>query len=497
MKKTLLLLCIGMTFSNIKAQETTPDEAIRLAVDNLTGTARFKAMGGAFGAVGGDLSAIGINPAGSVLFNNNFATITGSIYNAKNKSRYFGTSINDTDSTLDINQLGAVFIFKDGAESKNNWKKIAVGLNYENTNNFNNSVLSAGINPYNSIGNYFVNIAQGIPTDVLENENYYNMNFYEQQAFLGYNNYIFDPVTSTTYDSNVPVGGNYYQENQVLTTGYNGKLTGNFAAAYKDILFLGANLNFHFVNIEKISAVYEDNANPTNIGGSTISEILFENRLWTTGSGFSFNLGAIVKPIKSLRIGLAYESPKWYRLTDELQQGVYTYHIDSNGIGSKIYTYPDPITYDPYTVQTPSKWTGSLAYIIGKRGLISVDVSNKDYSNTRIRPKSDYAGINSFMSNALDNAMEIRVGGEFKIKQVSLRAGYRFDESPYKVDQTFGDLTGYSGGIGYTFGESRFDLAYSYDHRNSNQAFLSSGMTDPARISRYNNNITFSYSVNF
>jgi hypothetical protein len=499
MKKYLLLFCIGMSFSIGQAQETTPDDAIRLAVDNLTGTARFRGMSGAFGAVGGDLSAINVNPAGSIFFNNNFATLTGSVYSAKNRSLYWGTSTNDTDSTLDINQIGAVFIFKNGNSS--DWKKIAVGINYENANNFNNSVFSAGVNPYNSIGNYFLDIAQGIPTNVLTDFSYYDLNFYEQQAYLGYDTYIFEPTVdapnNTSYYTNVPPGGNYYQENQILTTGYNGKLTGNFSTSYKDKIFLGGNINFHFVNIEKLSSVYESNDNPIFDTGSTISEILFENRLWTTGTGFSFNLGVIAKPIESLRIGLAYESPTWFRLTDELQQGVSTHSINNQDGNEFPFSYQDPITYEPYTVQTPGKWTGSLAYIFGKRGLLSFDVSSKDYSNTRIKPKSDYAGINTFMSNALDNALEFRVGGEFKIKQVSLRAGYRFEESPYKVDEAFGDLTGYTGGIGYNFGESRLDLAYSYDHRNSNLSFLSSGMTDQARISRYNNNVTVSYSINF
>ncbi|MFN3754375.1 OmpP1/FadL family transporter [Flavobacterium sp.] len=503
MKKYLLLLCIGMSFSNVQAQETTPNDVIRLAVDNLTGTARFRGMSGAFGAVGGDLSAINVNPAGSIFFNNNYGTVTGSIYNAKNRSLYWGTSTNDTDSSLDLNQIGAVFIFKNDQESKNDWRKIAVGLNYENANNLNNSIFSAGVNPYNSIGNYFVNIAQGIPTNILTNFNYYDLNFYEQQAYLGFDTYIFEPTNNVpnnnTYYTNIPVGGNYYQENQVVTTGYNGKLTGNFSASYKDIIFLGGNLNFHFVNIEKLFTVYESNDNPVYDTGSTIAEILFQNRLWTTGSGFSFNLGAIVKPIESVRIGLAYESPTWFRLTDELQQGVSTRSLNNQDGNEFPFSFQDPVVYLPYTIQTPGKWTGSLAYIFGKRGLLSVDVSSKDYSVTRIKPKNDpgYMAINNFMSNALDNAIEVRVGGEFKIKQVSLRAGYRFEESPYKVDQTFGDLTGYTGGIGYNFGESRLDLAYSYDHRNSNQALVSSGMTDPARISRYNNNVTISYSINF
>ena len=155
------------------------------------------------------------------------------------------------------------------------------------------------------------------------------------------------------------------------------------------------------------------------------------------------------------------------------------------------------MVYLPYTIQTPSKWTGSIAYIFGKKGLLSADVSTKDYSKTSFRPKNDYNGLNSYLSSALDNAIEVRLGGEYKYKQLSFRGGYRFDQSPYKVDQTFGDLTGYSGGLGYTFGDSKLDIAYSYDHRNFNYSFLSSGMTDPARVSRYNNNVTISYSMDF
>ena len=53
------------------AQEMTTADALRYAVDNLNGTARFRGISGAFGAVGGDLSALNVNPAGSLFFKNN------------------------------------------------------------------------------------------------------------------------------------------------------------------------------------------------------------------------------------------------------------------------------------------------------------------------------------------------------------------------------------------------------------------------------------------
>lgn len=137
------------------AQETTMTDALRYGVENLNGTARFRAMGGAFGAIGGDMSSMNINPAGSAIFNYNQATISLSNFNKSNNANYFGTSSKTSENTLDINQLGAVFIFNDNA-GKTGWKKFALGLNYENANNFDDFIVSEGINPYNSMDSYFL-----------------------------------------------------------------------------------------------------------------------------------------------------------------------------------------------------------------------------------------------------------------------------------------------------------------------------------------------------
>lgn len=505
MKKYIIIIIAGLTFSALRGQETTPEDALRYAVENLTGSARFRGMSGAFGAVGGDLSAINQNPAGSIFFANNFATFTGSSYNTKNTSRYFGTTKSEIDNSLDINQAGVVFVFKDN-NPKNDWKKITLALNYENNNNFDNNIYSAGINPYNSIDKYFLRFANGLPQEggitlqTLENAFFEDLNFIDQQAFLGYQAYMFNPVSNTpqntTYETNVPTNSNYNQDNYTLSTGYDGKFTANFATAYKDKLFLGINLNYHFTDIVKTISVFESYG-ANNILTSGLQSVQFDTETHTFGNGFSFNLGAITKATESLRVGLAYQSPTWYRLVDEQRQAIFANCPDCSTNNPINFNPGVTMIYRPYTIQTPGKWTGSIVYLFGKRALLSTDVSTKDYSNTKFRPQNDYTELNSFMSNALHDAIEVRIGGEYKYKEFSFRAGYRFDESPYKVDQTFGDLTGYSGGLGYTFGDSRIDLAYSYEHRNFNYTFLSSGLTDPARVSRYNNNVTVSYSMNF
>lgn len=474
------------------AQETTMNDALRYAVNNITGTARFRGMSGAVGAVGGDLSAINVNPAGAAIFANNFASISASSFNNSNNSNYFGTKTKENYSTLDLNQIGAVLVFNDNS-GKTDWSKIAVGLNYENTNNFDNRLFSAGTNPTNSISQYFVDQANYVT----------NSDFNDYQYDMAYETYIIneDASTPNLYESNVPSGGNYYQDYYATSSGYNGKLTFNGATSYKNKLFLGINFNAHFTDYVLTTSLYESNNNAANSGSQpSVRNIIFDNQLSTYGSGFSFNVGAIYKVTESLRLGAAYESPTWLRLNDELIQDLYTRGNENVISGHENRYYEGPIFVFPtYKLQTPSKVTLSGAYIFNKKGLLSIDYAMKDYSNTKFRPSNEivFNSLNTQMKNQLDNTYELRIGGEYKIKQWSVRGGYRFEESPYKIDYAMGDLTGYSAGLGYNFGKSKLDLAYANDHRSYNLALISSGMNDTARIRNTNNNVTLTYSINF
>jgi len=494
MKKHLFILLAGFTFGAAQSQEIT--DAVRFSQENLTGTARFRAMSGAFGALGGDLSSININPAGSAIFINNQVGVTFSNLSTTNKSNYFGNNEISKDNSFDLNQAGGVFVFKD-TNKNNDWKKFSVAINYENANNFSNSVFSAGTNPTTSVANYFLHYANGVPLNVLNNSTYGQLGHGAQQAFLGYNAYIINPVNANNanniaYTSNVPSGGNYYQENDVYSTGNNGKLSFNVATSYKDKLFIGINLNSHFTDFRQSSSFYEDNNAPLT-ANYEVSRLRFENDLYTHGTGFSFQLGAIAKVSNEIRLGLAYQTPTWYNMSDELTQKLSA--VSSNTTSELPMDIVDPqITnyYDPYKIQTPGKLTGSFAYVFGKSGLISIDYARKDYSSTQFLPTNDnyFSGLNNTMANVLNSTAELRIGGEYKVNEWSLRGGYRFEESPYKNKNTIGDLTGYSGGIGYNFGSTKLDLAYSYAQRDSQQGFFSQGLTDVAKINTNKSNVT-------
>jgi hypothetical protein len=97
-EKYIFLLALGLSINNARSQDIS--DAMRYAQDNLTGTARYRAMSGAFGALGGDLSSLNVNPAGSAVFSNNQMGLTLSNYNVKNNANYFGTTTKDASTHL-------------------------------------------------------------------------------------------------------------------------------------------------------------------------------------------------------------------------------------------------------------------------------------------------------------------------------------------------------------------------------------------------------------
>ena len=489
MKKSITILLIGLAFTSVKAQQVS--DALQYAQDDINGTARYRAMSGAFGALGGDLSALTVNPAGSAVFTNNFASVTLSNFNKKNKSNYFGNATDANDSSFDMNQLGSVWVFNN-TNTDSKWNKLSLGMNYEKTNNYNNSVYSQGYNPTNSVANYFTSYANGIAENTLTGNPYESLNYNEQQAYLGYNGYFINPEADNQYSSAVNPNGNYYQENSIESRGYNGKISFNMGTEYDKRFYFGVNLNAHFLNYETSSRFYEDyEDSPGNNLASGVQASRFTNELYTYGSGFSMQVGAIAKVTNEFRVGLAYESPTWYNLNDELLQTLNVNCPDCIPNKESFQASPNIVLFYPtYRLQTPSKYTGSLAYVFGTSGLISVDYSLRDYSSSKFRPSNEFSTVNNNINNTLDVSNEVRVGAEYRIKQWSLRGGYRFEESPYKDDNIVGNLNSFSTGFGYSFGDIKLDMAYTYAKRENNQAFFSQGLTDAANIKAIQNNVT-------
>lgn len=503
MKKLLLLFIGVISMSTINAQDIT--DAVRYSSDNIEGTARFKGMSGAFGALGGDMSAVGINPAGSAIFNYSHTSLSVSSYGKDNETSYFNNSNISSNSNFDFNQAGAAFVFNN-VNGSNPWQKFVLGFAYEQTQNFDDDFFASGVNNI-SIDSYFLANAQGLRLDEISafpdesiDDAYSDIGssfgYAHQQAFLGYESYILEPDAdddaNTIYSSNI-APGSFSQEYSYVATGYNGKFSVNIAAQYEDNLYLGLNLNSHFINYNRSTYLFEENSNV----GSLVTEVGFENNLSTIGNGFSFQLGGIAKLNNDIRVGVTYDSPTWYTISEETTQYISTLRDDGGPVSAVI--DPQIINIFPdYKLQTPAKITGSVALILNKRGLLSFDYSRKDYGNTKFTPENDsyFSAQNTIIANNLKAANTYRIGGEIRQENFSFRGGYKLEESPYNDTSIYGDLKGFSLGVGYNFGGARIDLAYENSKRDINYQLYNVGLTDVARINSENSNFTLSLSMN-
>ncbi len=507
--KKVKLLCIGLlSISTIYAQDIS--DALRYSQSNIQGSARFRALSGAFGALGGDMSAVNLNPASSAVFSQSHASFSVGNTEMNNNTNYFGGLGSINDSNFDLTQGGASFVFKN-TNNNSPWRKFSIGVAYDRTNNHDDSWFAVGTNTNsnnfnNTIGSYFFDYANGLRLDEISafpNESleqaYFNigtdLGFANQQGFLGFESFILDPEVdaddNTSYLLNV-AEGNFNHDYTYLSTGYNGKIGVNIAAQYGDDLYIGANFNSHFIDYDRSTLLFESNNNV----GSLITDVEFENNLSTRGTGFSFQLGAILKLSEEFRIGATYDSPTWYTIEEETSQFLGTIREENDVPFAQNINPQVTNIYPSYRLQTPARLTGSAAYVFAKKGLISFDYSRKDYGATKLRPDNDFSVLNADISNVLTVADTYRLGGEYKHKQFSFRGGYRFEESPYTDGVTIGDLTGFSLGFGYNFGNTRLDITYDQWERTDETPLYNIGLIDTATIDRQNSNITLTLGFN-
>ncbi len=506
MKRISFLLVLAISFSTLNAQ--TVSDGLRYSLENPSGSARFRALSGAMGALGGDFSAMAINPAGSAVFLNSSANISVGLSDNNNDASYFGTNTRAIDTDITLNQAGGVFVF-DNDNEDSQLRKFTIGINYDFTNNFSNQLFIDG-KSNSSVDQFFISQAQDIPLNLLTLQggesisDLYsflgeNQGVAAQNAFLGYQGFIFDPLNpddnqNTQYISNLG-SGTFNQEYTYLTSGANSKFTLNFGAQVTNNLFLGVNLNSHTIDYKQSTFLFETNDNLN----SSVKQIGFENNLAVLGSGFSAQIGAIAKLGANFRLGLNFDTPTYYVISEETTQSLKTVRTE-NGTNLTTFIAPDVINvYQDYNLRTPAKVGLSAAYIFGKDGLISFDYSFKDYSNIEFTPSDDsyFRTLNSNIEAALTSASTYRIGGEYRIEKLSLRAGYSYEESPYQNKQVLDGISGYSAGLGYNFGNYSLDIAYSRADQDRMQRLYSTGLNNAASIQNTNSNVVFSLGFQF
>ncbi|WP_257668065.1 OmpP1/FadL family transporter [Parapedobacter tibetensis] len=464
---------IGCSFTTIQAQSL--DEFLRFSQPEQGASTRFKALGNAQTALGGDLSSISGNPAGLGFFAQSDIGLSFNFSSDVNKALYFGSNSTNTKDKFAINQAGAVFNFPTqkarGSNLSSGWLNFNVGIGYHRTANFNSTLGFTGINDESSYGDFMA----------LEDGNLF--------GDIGWNFGMVDEnangqLVSMTTPNNVQTA--YYREG-----GGQSETNLSFGANYSNRLYIGGSVGFTRINhqmnrlfmedgtIEDYGYIYSLNpdsrfVNPANAEYGTYNPLLesdyeFDDEYWsnTTGNGINAKLGVIFKPVPQFQIGLTAATPTWYSLTNDYEDyfGITNYLTD--GTDSPTEDPGDPIYYD-YDLRTPYKLSAGLAYIFGG-GLLSADVDYVDYASMSMSSTNaaDDGEFNDGIKATYAEAVNFRVGGEYLIApQLLVRAGYGFTGNPYKDDAI--DYTGktVSGGLGYRINNVYVDLTYQNFQRN-------------------------------
>lgn len=447
-KHLLSTITAILLFSNLALSQYAND-AVLYAQDYTKGTARFKGMGNAQTALGGDLSAISGNPAGLGFYGQSDIGITLDYMSHLNKSSYLGNQTSNTKGRFAISQAGIVLYLPihrfNNSNTSEGWLNFNFGVNYDRSNDYLNKQRYGGTNFDNSLVNDYVDYANNNPGSQLSDD-IYDM-FLSENIKDNPNSYF--PLVRDKAEKD--------QHNSIYRSGHKSKTNISFGANYSNKFYLGGSIgltsfkynNYNYFDetygtmkdISEIVALNPDSplADP-NHEYSDYLEASYD--LYDTfeqvseGSGIDFTIGMIYKPAQDWNLGFTFTSPTWMTVKDDSyeEREVLFYNGDNNfsqlGFG-------DEFPYE-YKVITPIKLSAGVSKLFSQ-GLLSADIEFIDYSTTKFRTYRYQKDIryedsqNQEIKNTYQSVVNVRVGGEILFNPIfSGRAGFNYYGNPYK-----------------------------------------------------------------
>lgn len=492
MKNILVLLILG-SFS-ISSIAQTIDDALRYSKTNLSGSARYVSMGGAFGALGGDISAIATNPAAAGVFMYSEMTITPTFYHSHSETNFLGNTTNDGRFNFNLNDIGIVGNVK---TQNKDWVAINYAFSYNRLDNYNNRIYAEGINNNNSITDYFADQGYGTTLGSLDDGTGGS-----DLVYNAYNTYLINPLNEDPNNIEYQTTYNTYGEQQIHrieTSGYRSNYSFSLATNYRNKLYVGISFNYTNLRYTYRSDFQEHDVHQKI---DDFKSLRYYDEYETRGNGFAFKVGFIYKAAKWLRIGTSFHTPIVYNLNDNyshLMESWVTVDGKTNN-----YTMPSSNGYYDYKINSPLRMMGALAFILGKHAILSTEY---EYLNHTLAKISSHNNNNLF---AIDNEMiketfkpthNFKLGFEYRLGKLSLRTGASYYDSPYQADQINQNAYTiyYNAGIGLNLSFFYIDFAYSRGTTNySYYAYqLDLSDTEPYQIQQTTNKYVTTFGIRF
>lgn len=511
MKKTALTILLT-AFAAMAAHGQSAYDAWRFSENIYEGTARSVAMGNAFTALGGDLGAVSINPAGSAVAGYSQMTITpaitisstttsGVLPYGSSELPYFDKTFRTNYTRAGIPNVGFSFNFDTGRKS--GLKRITVGFTANRTNNWCEDAYAAGTN-------YTTSFAGAAAFDATENIAYHNLpgnlppdeprysylDFIQEDSYdlyspwkdiVGYQSGIFssfDPdgeqfIGATEIllgNGDIKQGGPLYQSYGRSTYGSKYEYLFNIGANISDFVYIGFNLGVNSLSYDmseyfKEKAIDEsdfENIFTDNDGiehKTYFSDLMYRYSYSASGTGIFGKLGIIVTPGNGLRIGAAIQTPTAMTINEQWQEKAATNFSSANFNGNAT----SPLGESEYSFTSPFRANFGVAYTLGSLAVISADYELAAYGSMKYKidryNMSDFEiehfeTVNDDIRNAYGTAHQLRIGAEVKpLSVLAVRAGYNLMTSAQK--STYNSSTEEYESIAPTYGHNlSFGLGY-------------------------------------
>jgi long-subunit fatty acid transport protein len=523
MKRIIIASAVLLNSALMIAQ--TEFDAQKLMQTDINGTARYMGLAGAMGALGGDASAIKDNPAGLGVYRKSEVTGTINWMNQSSSTTWYGNDDNSggiKKSTM--NNLSFVIASPSGSSEglvSSNWS-----FGFNRLKNFDRevSMSSNAFSSPTSITDYMAYFANGFSEVALQSTDSYNPYSNPNMPWISemaYQAYMINPNKdskgntiswSSALSAGQLVSPSYYCREK----GYLDEFSLSWAGNIGNKLYLGVSGNLRSLSHSKYSDYKESfgNGHGLDMVDTTI----------TTGAGLNLNVGVIYRPNDFIRLGLSVHTPTLYALQRDHYSSLYTTISSYKTNNDTSYIADSPYGSYKFNLQDPLQINGSIAFVLGKYGLISAEYDYSNYQGMQLLDNngstSAYSFENSAMKTNLNDVGTIKIGAEFKLSDnFALRAGYAnssastknnavkllpLDVKEVSPENFLHNYTSfYSGGIGYRNSGFFADLAYvrkvmseSFTPYNS-LGFAPNEPVNAARVLTTSNNIVLTVGFRF
>jgi long-subunit fatty acid transport protein len=343
---------------------------------------------------------------------------------------------------------------------KDGWLSSTLAFGYNRINGLNSQALIQGINNNSSVIDAFVNQLNapdnGTPISAMDG---YSSAAYDAHFFDP------DPQGNNIYiNTGGPQFGGQQQIISIESRGAVREYNAAYAANYSNRLYIGATLGYRrIVYDEKVKLTERDVQDTIPF----FQSLEYNTQKDVTGNALNFRVGAIYRLNDWIRLGASYHFAHAFRFKE-------IYSSDARA------TFEDvgfkegfsPIGQAEFRLRTPSRLVGSAVFVIGKKGLISVDYEHVDYSRTRYRVTDNfYDDVNQKILNQFSSSGNLRIGGEMRFDEVYARAGFAHLGNPFNsLTNLNGSLNTFTIGGGYRNDEFFIDAALIF--ANSTSSYL-------------------------